>query len=164
MSVLVSFLLTLRDAGRSRASLQLEVLALRHQLHVLKRLQTRRLRLTRVDRLLWVWFASAWPQWRDGLVIVKPETVITWQRRGFRLFWTWKSCHRGGRRNIAAEVRTLAHHVKRESPMGCAADSRRTAEAWYQHLADNRRNVHASPAATTVANVAHVPGQPRDTG
>ena len=88
MSVLVSFLLTLRDAGRSRASLQLEVLALRHQLHVLKRSQARRFRLTRVDRLLWVWFARAWQQWRDALVIVKPETVIMWQRRGFRLCWT----------------------------------------------------------------------------
>jgi hypothetical protein len=107
MSVVVSFLLTLRDAGRSRATLQLDVLALRHQLHVLKRSQTRRLRLTRVDRLLWVWFASAWPQWRDGLVIVKPETVITWQRRGFRLFWTWKSRHPGGRPTISREVRTL---------------------------------------------------------
>src|SRR2546422_5430179 len=52
MSVLVSFLLTLRDAGRSRANLRLEVLALRHQLHVLKRSQARRLRLTRVDRLV----------------------------------------------------------------------------------------------------------------
>ena len=97
MSVLVSLLLTLRDAGRSRASLQLEVLALRHQLHVLKRSQARRLRLTRVDRLLWVWFTRAWQQWRDAVVIVKPETVITWQRRGFRLVWTWKSRHRGGR-------------------------------------------------------------------
>ena len=34
MSVLVSFLLTLRTAARSRAELQLEVLALRHQLQV----------------------------------------------------------------------------------------------------------------------------------
>jgi hypothetical protein len=107
MSVVVSFLLTLRDAGRSRAALQLEVLALRHQLDVLKRSQTRRLRLTRVDRLLWVWFVSAWPRWRDGLVIVKPETFITWQRQGFRLFWTWKSRHRGGRPTISSEVRTL---------------------------------------------------------
>ena len=106
MSVVVSFLLTLRDAGRSRATLQLEVLALRHQLHVLKRSQTRRLRLTRVTA------CSGSGSRRhgrsgDGLVIVKPETVITWQRRGFRLFWTWKSRHRGGRPTISSAVRTL---------------------------------------------------------
>ena len=68
MSVSVSFLLTLRDAGRSRANLRLEVLALGHQLHVLKRSQARRLRLTRVDGRLWVWFARAWRQWRDAVV------------------------------------------------------------------------------------------------
>ena len=47
--VFVSLLLTLRDVGRSRATLELEVLALRHQLHVLKRSHARRLRLTRID-------------------------------------------------------------------------------------------------------------------
>jgi hypothetical protein len=50
MSVFVSLLLTLRDCGRSRATLQLEVLALRHRLHVLERSRARRLRLTRLDR------------------------------------------------------------------------------------------------------------------
>jgi hypothetical protein len=107
MSFLVSFLLTLRDTGRSRASLQLEVLALRHQLQVVQRSRAHRFRLTCVDRLLWAWFARAWQQWRDALVIVKPETVITWQRRGFRLVWSWKSRPRGGRPTIAPEVRTL---------------------------------------------------------
>src|SRR2546426_11133132 len=80
ISVLVSFLLTLRNAGRSRANLQLEVLALRHQLYVLKRSHARRLRLTRVDRWLWIWFAWGWQHWHDALVVVKPETIIAWQR------------------------------------------------------------------------------------
>lgn len=86
MSVLVSILLMLRDAGRSRAALQFEVLALRHQLLVLKRSPARRLRLTRINRLFWVWFSRAWGQWRATLVLVKPETVISWHHRGFRLF------------------------------------------------------------------------------
>jgi hypothetical protein len=97
MAVLISLLLTLRDGLRSRATLQLEVLALPHQLHVLERSRTRRLRLTRADRLLWVWFARAWHNWRYALVIVKRETVVGWHRRGLRLFWTWKSRHRLGR-------------------------------------------------------------------
>src|SRR5947207_912547 len=43
------------------------------------------------DRLLWVWLSRVWTQWRSAVVIVRPETVIAWHRRGFRLFWTWKS-------------------------------------------------------------------------
>ena len=69
MAVLISLLLTLRDGVRSRTSLQLEVLALRHQLHVLKRTPARGLRLTRFDRLLWVWLSRVWDQWRATHVL-----------------------------------------------------------------------------------------------
>ena len=91
MSVLGSLLRTVRGCVRSRAALQFEVLALRHQLQVLERSRPRRLRLSKADRLLWVWFSRVWTEWRTALVIVKPETALAWQRRGFRLFWTWKS-------------------------------------------------------------------------
>src|SRR6516164_5404820 len=94
MSVLVSFLRTLRTAARSRAELQLEALALRHQLQVLQRTQPRRVRLAKTDRWLWVVLAHLWTGWRTALVIVKPETVIAWHRQGFRLWWTWKSRRR----------------------------------------------------------------------
>lgn len=93
-SVLVSLLLTVRAAVRSRVVLQLEILALRHQLQVLERSRPRRAQLTRSDRLLWVWMSRVWDEWRTVVVIVRPETVIGWHRRGFRLFWTWKGRHR----------------------------------------------------------------------
>src|SRR5215472_8222008 len=80
-------------AFKSRASLQLENLALRHQLGVLRR-SVKRPKLTSADRLLWTWLCAVWSDWRSTLVIVKPETVIGWHRRGFRLFWRWK-VHRG---------------------------------------------------------------------
>ena len=89
MSVLASLLLTVRGCVRSRAALQFEVLALRHKLQVLERSRARRLRLSPADRLLWVWVSRVWNEWRAALVFVKPETVIAWHRRGFRLFWTW---------------------------------------------------------------------------
>jgi hypothetical protein len=54
-SVIVSLLLTLRVTLRDRAVLQLEILALRHQLHVINRSRPQRLRLTSADRMLWVW-------------------------------------------------------------------------------------------------------------
>ena len=53
ISVLRAFLLTLRTAARSRAALQFEILALRHQLDVLQRTRPRRLRLSKADRWLW---------------------------------------------------------------------------------------------------------------
>src|ERR1700716_3614317 len=68
MSVLLS-LLTLRTWAHSRAALQLEVLALRHQLQVLQRSRPRRLRLARADRWLWAWLLRAWGDWRTAVVI-----------------------------------------------------------------------------------------------
>jgi len=86
-SVIVSLLVTLRMSFRERTALQLEILALRHQLQVLERTRPRRVRLTRSDRLLWVWLSRVWLGWRSAVVIVKPETILAWHRRGFRLLW-----------------------------------------------------------------------------
>src|SRR5260370_25879234 len=67
-------------AFKSRATLHLENLALRHQLSVLRR-SVKRLKLTSADRLLWTWLCEVWIDWRSSLVIVKPETVIGWPAR-----------------------------------------------------------------------------------
>jgi len=116
ISVLVSLLLTVRSYLRSRAALQLEVIALRHQLEVLNRSRPRRLRLVRADRWLWAWLCRSWTGWRTALVIVKPETVIAWHRQGFRLFWTWKS-RRRGRPAVAADVRALIRSMSETNPL-----------------------------------------------
>src|SRR6266853_4931442 len=79
-----------------RHEVALEVLALRHQLIVLNR-QTRSPRLGRWDRCLWVMLKRAWPGWKTPLMIFRPETVIGWQRAGFRTLWRWKSRRRRGR-------------------------------------------------------------------
>ena len=74
---------------KSRTALQLENLALRHQLGVLRR-SVKRPKLITADRLLWAWLSQVWVDWRSSLLILKPETVIGWHRKGFRVFWTWK--------------------------------------------------------------------------
>jgi putative transposase len=107
VSVLLSLIMVARRTMRTRAALQLEILALRHQLHVLERSRPRRVRLTACDRLLWAWLTGVWQEWRSALVIVRPDTVIGWHRRGFRLFWTWKSRHRLGRPTVSRELRAL---------------------------------------------------------
>jgi transposase InsO family protein len=52
------------------------------------------------------------------LVIVKPETVIGWHRKGFRLFWTWKVRHgQPGRPPVSKEIRQLIRKMSRENPL-----------------------------------------------
>ena len=77
-----------------RAALVAENLALRHQLAVLRR-SVKRPRLRRRDRVLWAWLSRIWTDWRANLVIVKADTVVSWHRQGFRLYWPWKSRNRG---------------------------------------------------------------------
>ena len=89
---------------RNRAVVELENLALRHQLHVLRRQRPGRLRLFTIDRLLWVWLYRLWPRSLDMMVLVKPATVVQWHRNGFRLFWRWGR-DPGGRQLIARFVR-----------------------------------------------------------
>jgi putative transposase len=85
-SVVVSLLHSLRFLIESRASLHLEIIALRHQLAVMNRSRRPRLRFTAADRRLWVWLSRSWRGWHSAVHIVKPETVVAWHRRGFRLF------------------------------------------------------------------------------
>jgi putative transposase len=118
MSVLGALLLTLHTWARSRAALQLEVLALRHQLHVLQRSRPRRLRLAQADRWLWVVLSRVLKGWRTTLVIVKPETVIAWHRRGFRLWWAWRSRRRIGRPTVPPDIRTLIREMANANPAG----------------------------------------------
>ena len=103
------------DSFRGRAVLQLELLAVRHQLAAVERTSPRpSLRLA--DRLLWVILSRILPNWRDVVVIVKPETVIGWHRKGFRLFWTWKSRRRrDGRPRVPRDVRDLIRRMSREN-------------------------------------------------
>jgi hypothetical protein len=85
---------------------------------VLRRSAPKRLKLRRADRILWVWFRRVWAGWKSALLIVQPETVIAWHRKGFRLYWTWK-VRRGkpGRPAVSQEVRDLARMMSRNNPM-----------------------------------------------
>jgi transposase InsO family protein len=115
-SVLLSLVQAARVSMRSRAALQLEILALRHQLQVFQR-SRRRVHLTQADRLLWVWLSRIWMEWRSAIVIVRPDTVIAWHRRAFRRYWTWKSRHRVGRPAVSADVRALIRTMSQANPL-----------------------------------------------
>ena len=98
-----------------RAALHTEILALRPQVAVLKRKRPGPL-LRKAGRVFRVILSCLWPGWRHALVIVRPETVIGWHRKGFRLFWTWKS-RRGkpGRPPVSREIRYLVRRMSREN-------------------------------------------------
>ena len=105
---------------RSRASLELELVALRHQVTVLRRQRPGRARLFSADRLLWVWLYRVWPQVLNGMVLVKPATVVQWHRKGFRLYWRWRS-RRLGRPKMGTEIRDLIRQMSLANPLWGAA-------------------------------------------
>jgi hypothetical protein len=102
--------LTLIGLFRSRASLQVEILTLRHQLNVLRR-------NTSIDRLVFAGLYRLVPGMLDALAIVKPETVIRWHRAGFRAYWRWKSRPRGGRPKTPLEIRHLIREMSLANPL-----------------------------------------------
>jgi putative transposase len=97
--------------------LALENLALRQQLAVYKRAVARpKLRAT--DRLFWVGLTTVWAGWTQSLVIVTPNTVLRWQRRRFREYWTKLSARAtGGRPPVNAEIKALVRRMAAANPL-----------------------------------------------
>jgi len=86
-ALLIRILLALRSVSDPRASREAEILVLRQQLLVLSRKSRQRVRLRNIDRLILVWLYRLFPSLLDAIIIVKPETLLRWHRRGFRAYW-----------------------------------------------------------------------------
>ncbi len=115
MSVLGPILSLLQCFLKSRSQLALENLALRQQIALLRR-SIKRPKLRAADRMFWVLLARVWSGWRSSLAIVNPDTVIRWHRKGFKLFWRWKSrFDERGRPRIKPEVISLIHRISLEN-------------------------------------------------
>jgi putative transposase len=99
---------------RSRSAVEAENLFLRKQLALF---QERNLRPHRADdSTRWLMsFLSQWFDWRNALVVVKPETLIRWHRKGFRLFWRWKS-QAVGRPRLPKDIQALIRQMAAENP------------------------------------------------
>jgi putative transposase len=140
MAAMLTLILTgLLRGVRTHRALVLENLALRHQLGVLQRTAPRP-RLRASDRVFWVLLARLWPGWAEVVAIVQPETVIRWQRAGFRLVWTWKSRRHGpGRPAVALEVRALIRRMAQANPLWGAP--RIHGELWKLGLAISQATV-----------------------
>src|SRR5258705_7588291 len=111
MRHVVRMVVAIRFALSTRRDLLLEILALRHQLHVLVR-SNRRFRPS--DRLLWLVLRQVWPRWTDALVLVQPATVERWRREGFHRCWRRRP-RRPGRPRIDSECRGLIRRLAAEN-------------------------------------------------
>jgi putative transposase len=114
LAALLTFLTTLL---RSRLALQLEIIALRHQVAVYQR-SVSRPRLHAINRLFWVWLSRLWSGWQHALAFVQPRTVIAWQKQRFRDHWRRLSqSGKPGRPAVAREVRDLIRDMSQANPL-----------------------------------------------
>jgi putative transposase len=112
-----------RAVLRGRGDLLAENLLLRHQLAVLTRPTRQRPRLHARDKLFWVLARRCCTAWRRHLFLVQPDTVVRWQRRGWRLLWWWRSGCPVGRPRLSAEVRELIASMARDNLWGSQSRS-----------------------------------------
>jgi len=119
MLFLTQLVRLLRAACKSRDELVLENLALRQQVTALE-LRKHKPKLHDADRAFWIALRKTWSNWTSRLRIVKPETVVDWQRRRFRRHWT-RISQQGrspGRPRVQAEIRDLIRQMVRENHWG----------------------------------------------
>ncbi|MDH4282651.1 MAG: hypothetical protein OEV36_08375 [Myxococcales bacterium] len=151
---------TARSSLRPQRELALENLALRQQLTIVQR-KTKRPKLKKADRAFWVALSRLLPDWQNALIIVKPETVVGWHRKGFKLYSTWKSRNRGRRPPIDAEIRTLIRRIARENPTWGAPRIHGDAQARLRGRRSHGVAVHAASPKAAIADLACVSPEPQ---
>jgi len=114
--VLIDILTLLRLIFRSPGALAAENLFLRKQLGLYVERKQKPRRASNAMRFTMAQL-SRFFEWRDALTIVKPDTLIRWHRKGFRLFWKWKS-RASGRPRVPADVRRLIVEMAKQSDLG----------------------------------------------
>ena len=105
------------DLIRSRAALEAEIWTLRQQINVLRRTAPKKLFFSAIDRLVFVGLYRLFPNVREALAIVKPDTIVRWHRAGFGSYWRWKSRPRGGRPTVPLEIRRLIREMSVANPL-----------------------------------------------
>ena len=121
---------------RSEPVKALEIVVLRHELAILRR-QTKRPRLTTVDRLFLAASSRLVPRKAWSTFLITPETLLRWHRRLVAKRWTYP--HRVGRPPIRREIRDLVLRVARENPR------------WgYQRIVGELKSLGATVSTTTV--------------
>ncbi len=115
MSWLTQLLALINALVADRTRLALENAALRQQIIVLKR-SVKRAKIEDSDRIIWILMRRMLDTWRDTLMIVEPETVIKWHRKGFGYYWHRKSQRgKSGRPPIAPDIIELIKRMSKDN-------------------------------------------------
>ena len=118
MIALMRFFLRLFTSPlRSKGQLEAENAILRHQLVVLERKVTGRIRFNSGGRLFFTWLYRWFPSVLSAVRIIQPATLVRWHRAGFRRYWRWKSLSPGGRPQIDADLRALIRRMSVDNPL-----------------------------------------------
>jgi hypothetical protein len=118
MIALIWFVLAvLASPFKSKIRLEAENAVLRHQLIVLRRRVRGRAQPTNNDSRFFVQIYRWFPSILKVVTIVQPETLVRWQRVGFRSYWRWKSRRRGGRPRIEIELHALIRLMSTENQL-----------------------------------------------
>jgi transposase InsO family protein len=116
MAALLLFLLNLLGLPfKPKSQLAAENAALRQQVIVLQRKLRGRVEFTDSDRLFFIQLYRWFPSVLNGIMIIRPETLVRWHRAGFRRYWRWKSRNLGGRPRIDADLRALIRRMSSEN-------------------------------------------------
>ncbi len=117
MQKTINFIKTILSKCNLIANLTAKNLALHQQLIVLNR-SIKRPQIKAKDRLFWIILYLFWKNWQDSLIVLKPETVVGWHKKDFRLFWKWKSRSKNpGRPRISQEIRNLIYNMATANPL-----------------------------------------------
>ncbi|MFA8451823.1 MAG: integrase core domain-containing protein [Bacteroidales bacterium] len=111
-----SIMLFLNSSFKTKSQLQLENIFLRKQVEIKKR-SSNKPSIKKSDRIFFSLIKNLLSNWKNNLIIVKPETVIKWHRKGFKLYWTIKSRKKNGRPKIDEEIRILIRQMALENPL-----------------------------------------------
>jgi hypothetical protein len=108
---------------RSQEFKELEIIALRHELAVLRR-QARPPQLTTSDRVFLTAASRLLPRSRWQSFLVTPTTLLRWHRQMVARRWTYAG--RNGRRPTGSEIRELVRRLARENPRWGESSARST--------------------------------------
>ena len=117
LDVLKSIIWYLLRRFFARSPVEVDIVALRHQVAVLQRQVRHRPKLTRWYRLLFAALYRVQPDVLRSISIVRPETVVRWHRAGFCLYWKHKSRGKAGRPRVPGEVRALIREISIANPL-----------------------------------------------
>ena len=137
-------------AFRRRRATAAEILVLRRQIALYKERGIKPRRIDAVTRISLA-LLSRFFNWRDALVVVRPETMIRWHRAGWKLFWRLKS--RPGRPPIPRQIQALIRRMANENP------------AWGEERIANelllKLGIQVSPRTVRKYLPRRPPGRPR---